>query len=81
MYILDVDNLEQFDIVLVRFPENDMSIDIQQACDSNYSHAIIYLGNGSFIEGVEPVVGLFSYHRYYFEDLENVQVLRLKKRV
>lgn len=79
MYILDVDKLEQFDIVLVRFPEDETSLEIRQACNSNYSHAIIYLGNGSFIEGVEPAVGLFSYHRYYFEDLENVQILRLKE--
>ena len=30
-------------------------------------------------EGIEPIVSLFSYHRYYFEDLNNVQVLRLKE--
>jgi hypothetical protein len=77
MNILDIDKLEQFDILLVRFPDDETSIQIRQTCDSNYSHAIIYLGNGSFIEGIEPIVGLFSYHRYYFEDLENVQVLRL----
>lgn len=79
MNILDIDKLEQFDIMLVRFPEDERSIQIRQTCDSNYSHAIMYLGNGSFIEGIEPIVGLFSYHRYYFEDLENVQVLRLKE--
>ena len=79
MKILDIDKLEQFDIMLVRFPEDETSIQIRQTCDSNYSHAIMYLGNGSFIEGIEPIVGLFSYHRYYFEDLENIQVLRLKE--
>jgi len=79
MNILDIDKLEQFDILLVRFPDDETSIQIRQTCDSNYSHAIIYLGNGSFIEGIEPIVGLFSYHRYYFDDLENVQVLRLSE--
>ncbi len=79
MNILDIDKLEQLDVVLVRFPEDESSLQIRQACDSSYSHAIVYLGNGSFIEGVDPIVGLFSYHRYYFENLDNVQVLRLKK--
>lgn len=78
MNILDIKKLEQFDIVLVRFPNDDNSMNIRKSCNSNYSHAIIYLGNGSFIEGIEPIVSLFSYHRYYFENLENVQVLRLK---
>lgn len=79
MNILDIEKLEQFDILLVRFPDDEISMQIRQTCDSNYSHAIIYLGNGSFVEGIEPIVGLFSYHRYYFEDLENVKVLRLNK--
>lgn len=79
MRILDIDRLEQFDIVLVRFPDDETSTTIRQTCNSNYSHAIVHLGNGSFIEGIEPIVSLFSYHRYYFEDLNNVQVLRLKE--
>lgn len=77
MYIFDQDRLEQFDILLVRFPNNETSMKIRQACNSNYSHAVVYLGNSSFIEGVDPTVSLFSYHRYYFPDLENVKVLRL----
>lgn len=79
MYILNIDKLEQFDIILVRFPGDTTSQQIRDVCNSNYSHAIVHLGNGSCIEGVEPTVSIFSYHRYYFEDLENVQVLRLKE--
>lgn len=79
MYIIDIKKTEQFDIILVRFPDNEGSAEIRTACNSNYSHAIIHLGNGSFIEGVDPIVSLFSYHRYFFEDLENVKVLRLKE--
>jgi len=78
MKIFDINKLEQFDVVLVKFPDNEVSLQIRQSCNSNYSHAIIHLGNGSFIEGIEPIVSLFSYHRYYFEDLSNVKVLRLK---
>lgn len=51
MYILDIDRLEQFDIVLVRFPDDETSAAIRQTCNSNYSHAIVHLGNGSFFEG------------------------------
>lgn len=79
MYVINIDNIEQFDIILVRFPDDETSMAIRESCNSNYSHAIIHLGNGSFIEGCEPIVSLFSYHRYFFGDLENVQVLRLKE--
>lgn len=79
MFVLDKKKLEPFDILLVRFPDDETSLKIRETCNSDYSHAIIYLGNGSFIEGVEPIVSLFSYHRYYFPDLENVKVLRLNE--
>jgi len=79
MFILDEKKLETFDILLVRFPDDETSLKIRETCNSDYSHAIIYLGNGSFIEGVEPIVSLFSYHRYYFPDLNNVKVLRLNE--
>ncbi len=79
MFILDEKILEPFDILLVRFPDDETSLKIRETCNSDYSHAIIYLGNGSFIEGVEPIVSLFSYHRYYFPDLDNVKVLRLNE--
>lgn len=78
MYLLDRNNLEAFDILLVRFPDDDTSLKIRQTCNSEFSHAIIYLGNGSFIEGIEPIVSLFSYHRYCFPNLDDVKVLRLK---
>lgn len=77
MFIFDEKKLEPFDILLVRFLDDETSLKIRETCNSKYSHAIIYLGNGSFIEGVEPIVSLFSYHRYYFPDLDNVKVLRL----
>lgn|GEM_PF-6828088 len=78
MYIFDRNNLQKFDIILVRFPENEISEKIRSRCNSEYSHAIIYLGNGSFVEGVDPTVSLFSYHRYYFNNLDDVKILRMK---
>jgi len=80
MKVLDINKLEQFDILLVRFPEDEQSKAIRKFCDSNYSHAIIYLGSGSFVEGAQPAVSLFSYHRYYFENTENVKMLRLNEK-
>jgi hypothetical protein len=77
MFILDEKKLEPFDILLVRFPNDETSLKIRETCNSNYSHAIIYLGNSSFIEGIEPIVSLFSYHRYYFPNLDNAKMLRL----
>lgn len=79
MYIFNKTNLKPFDIVLVRFPNDDQSNKIRKNCGSEYSHAIIYLGNGSFVEGNDPTVCLFSYHRYYFNDLDNVKVIRLSE--
>jgi hypothetical protein len=76
--ILDQHKLEKFDILLVRFPEDENSLKIRESCKSEFSHAVIYLGNGSFIEGVAPTVSLFSYHRYYFKNLDDVCIIRLK---
>lgn len=77
MYQIDISSLQQFDILLVRFPDSEVSMRIRANCNSDYSHAIIYLGGGSFVEGIEPAVTLFSYHRYYFPDLKDVKILRL----
>ncbi|WP_123955332.1 hypothetical protein [Flavobacterium cheongpyeongense] len=77
MHIFNTNSLEIFDIVLVRFPEDRTSNFIRKFCNSNFSHGIIYLGNNSFVEAFKPIVTLFSSQRYYFDDLENLVVLRL----
>ncbi|RKE80764.1 hypothetical protein [Chryseobacterium sp. AG363] len=79
MFLFNRETLQPFDVILVRFPGNAMSKNIREKCRSNYSHAIIYIGDDSFIEGNVPVVALFSTHRYHFKDLENVKVIRLKE--
>lgn len=78
MFIFDRDKLKPFDVILFRFPGNRASELIRRACKSEYSHAVVYIGDDSFIEGVEPVVTLFSTYRYFFNDLDNLKVLRLK---
>lgn len=78
MYLFDVNELHPFDILLVRFPGDANSEAIQKICQSRHSHAIVYMGDNAFIEGVSPIVALFSTHRYYFESLTEIQVLRLK---
>jgi len=79
MYVINRDRLKPFDIILFRFPEDRISKLIRKTCNSEYSHAVVYIGDDSFIEGIEPVVTLFSTYRYAFNDLENLQVLRLKR--
>ncbi len=79
MFLFNSEKLQPFDVILVRFPGDPLSEDIRKKCHSQFSHAIIYIGDNSFIEGNVPVVGLFSTHRYHFKDLENVRVIRLKE--
>ncbi|MFC6225639.1 hypothetical protein ACFP2F_20500 [Hymenobacter artigasi] len=78
MFVLNPQELRPFDVLLVRFPNDSTSASIREACKSEFSHAAVYLGNHSFIEGVEPVVLLFSAQRYYFPTLDDVRVIRLK---
>lgn len=77
MYIFDNTELKPFDIVLVRFPEDRLSKAIRRLCKSEFSHAIIYLGNNAFVEASQPIVTLFSTQRYFFTNLDNLKVLRL----
>lgn len=77
MYIFDINQLQPFDIVLVRFPDDRLSNVIRRFCNSEFSHSIVYLGNSSFIEAFDPIVTLFSAQRYFFTSLDNVKVLRL----
>jgi len=67
MYIFDPSKLRQFDIVLVRFSEDRLSKTIRRICKSEFSHAIIYLGNNAFVEASQPIVTLFSAQRYFFQ--------------
>jgi hypothetical protein len=78
MYIFNRDTLKPFDIILFRFPGDRLSEAIRRICKSEYSHAVVYIGDDSFIEGIVPVVSLFSTYRYFFNDLNNLKVLRLK---
>jgi hypothetical protein len=78
MFILNPQKLRPFDVLLVRFPNDSDSAGIREACNSEFSHAAVYIGNHSFIEGVAPVVLLFSAQRYYFPTLDDVRVVRLK---
>jgi hypothetical protein len=80
MLTFDIERLEPMDIILVRFSDDPQSMDIRKACNSEFSHAIIYLGNGSFVEGFAPMVTLFSFNRYFFSKPEDIRVLRLKNK-
>jgi len=79
MYTFNETQLQLFDVILVRFPGDVGSEEIRNICKSEFSHSIVYIGNHVFFEGVEPVVTLFSTYRYYFKDLKNIRVVRLKE--
>ena len=77
MHTFNVAALKPFDTLLVRFDDDD-SKKIRASCNSDYSHAVVYIGNSSFVEGNYPVVTLFSAQRYFFNSLNDVKVIRLK---
>ena len=78
MFVFNNEKLAPFDIILVRFPADENSLKVRHQCKSQYSHAIVYIGDDSFIEGVAPIVTLFATHRHYFPNLADIKVLRLK---
>jgi hypothetical protein len=65
VYKIDRNKTKPFDIVLVRFLVDRLYILISWGCNSELSHAIVYLDNRSFIEAFDPIVNLFSAHRYF----------------
>ncbi len=77
-YILDERKLKKGDIILTR---NDSSTSkaIRKIANSNYSHAILYLGNHSFMEADINGVEFFSTQRYAFKEPKNISIRRLKK--
>lgn len=77
MFVFDNTKLKPFDVLLVRFIGDETSEKIREKCNSDFSHTVVYIGDDSFIEGTYPVVSLFSSQRYYFNNLDDVKVLRL----
>ena len=75
-YILDPEALEKSDILLSRSDDRESRI-IRQASSSEYSHAIIYVGDYSCIESNGLGVQAQNIQRMLFDNIEDVLVLRL----
>lgn len=77
MYLLDPQKLQSSDIILCRF-NNEESERIRRLSNSEYSHAILYVGEKSCIESNGLGVLSQNIQRIAFENHEDVCVLRVK---
>lgn len=77
MYILRSDKLLKGDIILMR-SSNRISEFIRIATNSNFSHAMLYVGTDVTIESDGPGVYSNNIKRRIFENESDVTVLRLK---
>lgn len=75
--ILNTDKLLPGDILLYR-DNSTLSVQIRTSANSKFSHAILYLGNHSFMEAITVGVTLFSSTRFYFPDSCELICMRLK---
>jgi hypothetical protein len=77
-WILNEKKIKKGDIILTR---NDSKISqlIREIAKSEFSHAILYLGNHSFMEADTNGVEFFSTQRYAFKDKGNISIRRLKE--
>ncbi len=75
-YVYDVLKLRVGDIILVRFPDDELSKRIMDATGSEYSHAMLYIG-GTYIEAGNRVSAR-NISRLLFDDPADTCVLRIK---
>lgn len=77
MYIIDQSKILKGDILLTR--ENSLtSKSVRLGTFSKYSHAILYLGNSSFIHSDSDGVHSGNLQRLLFKQASSVTVLRLE---
>lgn len=77
MYLLDADKLEVGDIILVR-SSSRLSQLIRKVTQSQYSHAILYVGAHSIIDSDGYGVQANNIQRLLIENIDDAKVLRLK---
>lgn len=76
MYIFDLAQLKLGDIILIRFPNDEVSNLIRDISQSNYSHAMIYVGGGSIVEAGN-IVEANNIQRILLASPDDACVLRL----
>lgn len=77
-FIYDLNLLLPGDVILKRDPGSEISDRVMTSTNSEFSHAMLYLGNSSYID-VGNRVQAKNLQRYVFESPDNTCVLRLKK--
>ncbi len=77
-YIYDISRLQYGDIILVRFPGNDLSERVMESTNSEYSHAMLYVGDSSYIEAADRVVAR-NPARLILDNQSDSCVLRVKE--
>lgn len=78
MYLLDIDKLEAGDIILTR-SNSDISQLVRRLTQSEYSHAILYVGVSSCIDSDGYGVQSQNIQRLLYENTTDIKVLRLKE--
>lgn len=79
MYKLNISQLEPGDIILERYPEDEQSQKIMKLSESNFSHALLYIGLYNIIEAGDIVKSHNPQLRLY-DSQEDVCVLRIKSK-
>ena len=77
-YIYDMSKLRYGDIILVRFPGDSLSDRVRESTNSEYSHAMLYVDDSSYIEASDRVVAR-NLARLLFDDTSDTCVLRVKE--
>lgn len=77
MFLLDVQLIRAGDIILTSQDEK-LSRAIRRATKSNFSHAILHVGHGSYIHSDGDGVHANNIQRLTFSSLDQVKILRLK---
>jgi len=76
-YIYDITKLQLGDIILTCNPTDEISNRVMKSTNSEFSHAMIYVGRSSCI-GAENKVQARNLARILFDDVKNTCVLRIK---
>src|SRR5574344_1923055 len=77
-YIYDMTLLRPGDIIMVRYPNNEVSQRVMESTHSEFSHAMIYVDGSSYIEA-DCRVQARNLARCLFDDTADTCVLRIKE--
>ena len=78
-FIYDMSRLIPGDIILARFPNNELGNRIREVTQSDFSHAMLYVGGSSYIEADKRVQAR-NLARLLFDKKEDTCVVRIKEK-